>query len=96
MVKQETGSHRSSTAAAAAAALKLLCSYGGIILPRRPDGRLRYVGGLTRILAVDRSVSYAGALGPLLPPPFLFRVLVFLGRCLVSETREYICGWLQS
>lgn len=63
MVNQETGSHRSSTAAAAA--LKLLCSYGGIILPRRPDGRLRYVGGLTRILAVDRSVSYAGALGPL-------------------------------
>ncbi|XP_030458262.1 uncharacterized protein LOC115678908 [Syzygium oleosum] len=56
MVNQETGSHRSSTAVAA---LKLLCSYGGIILPRRPDGRLRYVGGLTRILAVDRSVSYA-------------------------------------
>ncbi|XP_030531173.1 uncharacterized protein LOC115741425 [Rhodamnia argentea] len=54
MVNQETGSHRSSTAT-----LKFLCSYGGKILPRRPDGRLRYVGGLTRILAVDRSVSCA-------------------------------------
>ncbi|KAL3748134.1 hypothetical protein ACJRO7_009374 [Eucalyptus globulus] len=51
---QETALHRSS-----AAALKFLCSYGGKILPRRPDGKLRYVGGVTRILAVDRSVSYA-------------------------------------
>ncbi|KAJ6882290.1 hypothetical protein NC651_028787 [Populus alba x Populus x berolinensis] len=38
---------------------KFLCSYGGKILPRPSDGDLRYVGGLTRVLAVDRSISYA-------------------------------------
>ena len=42
--------------------LKFLCSYGGKILPRSSDGVLRYVGGLTRVLAVDRSISYAGSL----------------------------------
>lgn len=40
--------------------LKFLCSYGGKILPRQIDGKLRYVGGLTRVLAVDRSVSFSG------------------------------------
>ncbi|XP_021801747.1 uncharacterized protein LOC110745896 [Prunus avium] len=39
--------------------LKLLCSYGGKILPRHTDGNLRYVGGLTRVLAVDASISFA-------------------------------------
>ncbi|RWW23106.1 hypothetical protein GW17_00012660 [Ensete ventricosum] len=39
--------------------VKLLCSYGGKILPRRLDGRLRYVGGHTRILAVRRSISFS-------------------------------------
>lgn len=41
------------------AAIKLLCSYGGKILPRYPDGKLRYLGGETRVLAVDRSISFA-------------------------------------
>ncbi|KAF3437519.1 hypothetical protein FNV43_RR20273 [Rhamnella rubrinervis] len=39
--------------------LKFLCSYGGRILPRHTDGKLRYVGGLTRVLSVDPSISYA-------------------------------------
>lgn len=39
--------------------IKFLCSYGGKILPRHTDGQLRYVGGLTRVLAVDRSISFA-------------------------------------
>ncbi|KAJ6410272.1 hypothetical protein OIU84_007089 [Salix udensis] len=39
--------------------LKFLCSYSGKLLPRFSDGVLRYVGGLTRVLAVDRSISYA-------------------------------------
>ncbi|KAK4794840.1 hypothetical protein SAY86_012834 [Trapa natans] len=39
--------------------MKFLCNYGGRILPRKSDGELRYVGGLTRVLAVDRSVSYS-------------------------------------
>ncbi|XP_068657773.1 RAF-like serine/threonine-protein kinase PRAF isoform X2 [Aristolochia californica] len=40
------------------ATLKLLCSYGGKILPRYPDGKLRYMGGETRVLAVDRSIPF--------------------------------------
>uniref|UniRef100_A0A7N1A7Y7 PB1 domain-containing protein n=1 Tax=Kalanchoe fedtschenkoi TaxID=63787 RepID=A0A7N1A7Y7_KALFE len=39
--------------------VKFLCSYGGKILPRYPDGKLRYHGGHTRVLSVDRSVSFA-------------------------------------
>ncbi|KAK9276159.1 hypothetical protein L1049_005690 [Liquidambar formosana] len=39
--------------------IKFLCSYGGKILPRYPDGKLRYLGGHTRVLAVDRSISFA-------------------------------------
>ncbi|XP_043723204.1 uncharacterized protein LOC122670406 [Telopea speciosissima] len=39
--------------------IKFLCSYGGKILPRHPDGKLRYVGGETRVLAVDRSTPFA-------------------------------------
>ncbi|XP_010519536.1 PREDICTED: uncharacterized protein LOC104798966 [Tarenaya hassleriana] len=40
------------------ATIKFLCSYGGKILPRSIDGRLRYVGGLTRVISVDRSISF--------------------------------------
>ncbi|KAJ0571258.1 putative PB1 domain-containing protein [Helianthus annuus] len=39
--------------------IKFLYSYAGKILPRHTDGNLRYVGGHTRVLAVDRSVTYA-------------------------------------
>ncbi|XVF49313.1 hypothetical protein PTKIN_Ptkin04bG0001300 [Pterospermum kingtungense] len=39
--------------------IKFLCSYGGKILPRSTDGKLRYVGGLTRVLSVERSISFA-------------------------------------
>ncbi|OWM89685.1 uncharacterized protein LOC116201672 [Punica granatum] len=42
-----------------ASAIKFLCSYGGKILPRYPDGKLRYHGGETRVLAVNRSISFA-------------------------------------
>ncbi|OWM76111.1 uncharacterized protein LOC116210099 [Punica granatum] len=41
---------------------KFLCSYGGKILPRYPDGKLRYHGGETRVLSVDRSISFADLL----------------------------------
>lgn len=34
--------------------LKFLCSFGGRILPRPSDGKLRYVGGITRIISVNR------------------------------------------
>ncbi|CAL0327821.1 unnamed protein product [Lupinus luteus] len=39
--------------------LKLMCSYGGKILPRPSDGMLRYVGGQTRIISVKRHVSFS-------------------------------------
>nr|XP_043624544.1 uncharacterized protein LOC122596091 [Erigeron canadensis]XP_043624545.1 uncharacterized protein LOC122596091 [Erigeron canadensis] len=39
--------------------IKFLCSYGGRILPRYPDGKLRYHGGHTRVLAVARSISFS-------------------------------------
>ncbi|KAG6388934.1 hypothetical protein SASPL_150371 [Salvia splendens] len=39
--------------------VKFLYSYGGKIVPRPTDGELRYAGGSTRVLAVDRSISYA-------------------------------------
>nr|KAJ0209956.1 hypothetical protein LSAT_V11C400158980 [Lactuca sativa] len=42
-----------------AATIKFLCSYGGRILPRYPDGKLRYHGGQTRVLAVARSISFS-------------------------------------
>ena len=40
--------------------IKFLCNYGGKILPRYTDDTLRYAGGLTRVLAVDRSISFTG------------------------------------
>ncbi|XP_054809489.1 uncharacterized protein LOC129311300 [Prosopis cineraria] len=40
-------------------AIKFLCSYGGKILPRYPDGKLRYLGGHTRVLSVPCSISFS-------------------------------------
>ncbi|KAL2515265.1 uncharacterized protein Fot_29602 [Forsythia ovata] len=42
--------------------IKFLYSYGGRIVPRSTEGRdgmLRYEGGHTRVLSVDRSISFA-------------------------------------
>ncbi|TKY68589.1 Serine/threonine-protein kinase CTR1 [Spatholobus suberectus] len=38
--------------------MKCLCSFGGRILPRPSDGKLRYVGGQTRILRLRRDISW--------------------------------------
>ncbi|XP_010928261.1 uncharacterized protein [Elaeis guineensis] len=38
--------------------VKLLCSYGGKILPRPSDGALRYVGGDSRIITVRRDSTF--------------------------------------
>ncbi|XP_026662356.1 uncharacterized protein LOC103711999 [Phoenix dactylifera] len=51
--------------AAGGGTIKFLCSYGGKILPRYPDGKLRYVGGHTRVLAVDRSLPFSELQGKL-------------------------------
>ncbi|KAG0464007.1 hypothetical protein HPP92_020076 [Vanilla planifolia] len=39
--------------------VKLLCSFGGKILPRPSDGTLRYAGGHTRIIVIRRDASLA-------------------------------------
>ncbi|KAJ4827780.1 hypothetical protein Tsubulata_021254 [Turnera subulata] len=38
--------------------VKLLCSFLGSIMPRPQDGKLRYVGGETRIVSLPRDISY--------------------------------------
>ncbi|KAH7517506.1 hypothetical protein FEM48_Zijuj09G0072100 [Ziziphus jujuba var. spinosa] len=38
--------------------LKVLCSFGGKILPRPSDGKLRYVGGETRIISIRKNISW--------------------------------------
>ncbi|XP_020094557.1 uncharacterized protein LOC109714365 [Ananas comosus] len=38
--------------------MKILCSFGGKILPRPSDGKLRYVGGDTRILRLNRDIPW--------------------------------------
>ncbi|KAI9116313.1 hypothetical protein K1719_012480 [Acacia pycnantha] len=38
--------------------LKVLCSFGGRILPRPGDGKLRYVGGETRIIRIRSDISW--------------------------------------
>ncbi|CAA0836568.1 Protein kinase superfamily protein with octicosapeptide/Phox/Bem1p domain [Striga hermonthica] len=38
--------------------LKILCSFGGKILPRPSDGKLRYVGGETRIIRINRDITW--------------------------------------
>lgn len=38
--------------------VKFLCSFGGRILPRPSDGKLRYVGGDTRIIQVRKDISW--------------------------------------
>ncbi|MCO5569573.1 hypothetical protein L7F22_023288 [Adiantum nelumboides] len=43
----------------AVARVKLMCSFGGRIMARPIDGKLRYVGGETRIVAVCKDVRFA-------------------------------------
>ncbi|WCJ35655.1 Octicosapeptide/Phox/Bem1p family protein [Euphorbia peplus] len=45
--------------------VKLMCSYGGKIQPRPHDNQLAYVGGDTKILAVDRNVKFSVILNKL-------------------------------
>jgi hypothetical protein len=38
--------------------IKVLCSFGGRILPRPGDGKLRYVGGETRIISIRKNITW--------------------------------------
>ncbi|KAH9626906.1 hypothetical protein KSS87_014967 [Heliosperma pusillum] len=48
-----------TTATSTSDTVKFLCSYGGKIIPRPSDGQLRYVGGLTRLISVPRSITFS-------------------------------------
>ncbi|CAJ1941902.1 unnamed protein product [Sphenostylis stenocarpa] len=43
--------------------VKFLCSFLGSIMPRPQDGKLRYVGGETRIVSVCRDICYEELMG---------------------------------
>ncbi|KAL3515447.1 hypothetical protein ACH5RR_022349 [Cinchona calisaya] len=45
--------------------VKVMCSYGGKIHPRPHDNQLSYIGGETKILAVDRNIKFAPLVGKL-------------------------------
>ncbi|KAI8005714.1 Dual specificity protein kinase shkA [Camellia lanceoleosa] len=38
--------------------IKILCSFAGRILPRPSDGKLRYVGGETRIISIRKDITW--------------------------------------
>ncbi|XP_047164764.1 uncharacterized protein LOC124834172 isoform X2 [Vigna umbellata] len=38
--------------------MKFLCSFGGKILPRPSDGKLRYVGGETHIISIQKDMAW--------------------------------------
>lgn len=38
--------------------IKFLCSFGGRILPRPNDGKLRYVSGETRIISITKNITW--------------------------------------
>ncbi|XP_062187799.1 uncharacterized protein LOC133891104 isoform X2 [Phragmites australis] len=50
--------YASSEASDSSSMIKILCSFGGKILPRPSDGKLRYVGGETHIIRISRTVSW--------------------------------------
>ncbi|KAF8414009.1 hypothetical protein HHK36_002007 [Tetracentron sinense] len=42
--------------------VRFMCSFGGRIIPRPHDNQLRYVGGDTRIVVVNRTTTFSGLL----------------------------------
>lgn len=45
--------------------VKFMCSYGGKIHPRPHDNQLTYVGGETKIIAVDRNIRFSSIISKL-------------------------------
>ncbi|XVF00485.1 hypothetical protein REPUB_Repub04eG0005000 [Reevesia pubescens] len=48
----------SSASLSSSTKVKFLCSFGGKVLPRPSDGKLRYVGGETRIIRLSKDISW--------------------------------------
>lgn len=58
-INRTVRSHASfGTSDSASAKLKFLCSFGGKVLPRPSDGKLRYVGGETRIIRMSKKITW--------------------------------------
>lgn len=72
------------------ATIKFLCSYGGKILPRYPDSKLRYLGGHTRVLSVDRSISFSGQFSLSLSAQLIFTHRIFKSELIVNG-----CGYTE-
>ncbi|PIA51885.1 hypothetical protein AQUCO_01000038v1 [Aquilegia coerulea] len=45
--------------------VKFMCSFGGKIQPRPHDNQLTYIGGVTKILAVDRNIKFSDIMNKL-------------------------------
>ncbi|KAI3408724.1 Protein kinase domain-containing protein, partial [Psidium guajava] len=52
------GSTSSGASDSLSMSMKVLCSFGGKILPRPSDGKLRYVGGDTRIVRIGKDILW--------------------------------------
>ncbi|KAL8166857.1 hypothetical protein V2J09_008356 [Rumex salicifolius] len=52
------GYSSSVTSGSLSTKMKILCSFGGKILPRPSDGKLRYVGGETRIIRINKDITW--------------------------------------
>ncbi|CAN1136573.1 hypothetical protein LINPERPRIM_LOCUS21175 [Linum perenne] len=59
MVCDSESGMKTTASLASTTIIKFLCSYNGKIAPRSSDRKLRYIGGLTRVFAVHRSISFA-------------------------------------
>ncbi|MFS7891375.1 putative protein kinase TKL-Pl-6 family [Helianthus anomalus] len=55
---QTSSDFNSSRGSDSSPKIKILCSFGGKILPRPSDGKLRYVGGSTRIIRIRKDIYW--------------------------------------
>ncbi|KAK9070604.1 hypothetical protein SSX86_011006 [Deinandra increscens subsp. villosa] len=55
---QTSSDLNSSRGSDSSSKIKILCSFGGKILPRPSDGKLRYVGGSTRIIRIRKDIFW--------------------------------------
>lgn len=53
-----TGYASSVSSECSSSSIRLLCSFGGKILSRPGDGKLRYVGGDTRLIRISKGISW--------------------------------------
>ncbi|XP_022954677.1 uncharacterized protein LOC111456867 isoform X1 [Cucurbita moschata] len=56
------GSTSSGASDSSSRKVKFMCSFGGKVMPRPSDGKLRYVGGETRIIRITKDISWLNLL----------------------------------